>query len=295
MPDLSALVSREEKETLLKFYPNGVMALDLETTGLSPLVDEIVEIAAVKLSPDGNLEGFDQLLKTRYPISIASQKIHGIDDAMVANMPRLNEVFPRFLTFWGDTPLIAHNAQFDMGFLIFYMHQQKIILKEIDVLCSCRLSRICQKNAPGHSLGQLADYFDIPIENQHRALDDALASLRIFARSLMSQDVSDEVKLKSAKLLSLNDYQKNRDLTLPKELELLREVVGEQTPVMIVYKGGSLGKNERPIRPVGLLPMPAGNILYAHCLLSDQYKSFALKKIASVRKCSNKELNEYSS
>ena len=85
-------------------------------------------------------------------------------------------------------------------------------------------------------------------------------------------------------------FLKNFEILLGHETEanktfvsLLKETVETQNELEIIYRGGSHKGEWRPIRPVSLLPMPNGNMLYAHCLLSDIYKSFALHKIQDVR------------
>ncbi|MDB5096026.1 MAG: hypothetical protein JWM80_447 [Cyanobacteria bacterium RYN_339] len=94
-----------------------VIVLDLETTGLDPQLEGILEIAAVRLE-DGRPAGvFHQLTRPEAEISEASQAIHGISPAMVADAPRPAEVLDALLAFLGNHPLVAHNAPFDVQFL----------------------------------------------------------------------------------------------------------------------------------------------------------------------------------
>lgn len=280
----SFTLPEEEKEALLKVFPEGVIALDLETTGLSPLCDRIIELSAIKLKPNG-IESFDQLINPKIPISEITIKIHGITDEMVKNEPTISEILPKFVTFMEELPLIGHNAKFDIGFIIFNMHHLGLTPKSNKVFCSCQFSRAIFKAMPNHKLGTLAEKLGIALKH-HEAFDDAVASLRVFAKALVA--VKNEPKeisqgLKEAEIFSLSDFIQNNEWELPERLKIIGDCVGEQKIIEILYAGGSHKGIFRPVRPIGLLPMPGGSVLYGHCLLSNTYKSFSLSKIRNVR------------
>ncbi|MBF0624729.1 MAG: DNA polymerase III subunit epsilon [Magnetococcales bacterium] len=94
-----------------------VVVLDTETTGLSPQEDRIVEIGCVELL--GKVVGEEKqwYLNPERPIPEEASRIHGITDAMVMGKPRFGEIVREFLKFIGDSPLVIHNASFDLGFL----------------------------------------------------------------------------------------------------------------------------------------------------------------------------------
>ena len=106
---------------LLEKFPRGVIALDLEMTGLSPLNDHIIEIGAIKVTPNvAEAKIFDQLVSPPVKISScskASSEIHGITDQMVLGQPKLEVVLPKLFEFVGTLPIIAHNAKFDVEML----------------------------------------------------------------------------------------------------------------------------------------------------------------------------------
>src|ERR1700677_3034611 len=97
------------------------VSLDLETTGLMPETDRIVEIGAVRFGPDGReICRFQRLVNPQRAMSPAAYAIHGLSDADLADAAPAHEILPEFLAFLGDastTSLIAHNAAFDAGFL----------------------------------------------------------------------------------------------------------------------------------------------------------------------------------
>jgi len=274
----------EELEILLKFFPDGIIALDFETTGLSPLVDRIIEISAIKVTSHG-IFTFNELINPQMDIPDITTQIHHITDSMVKDSRTSIEVLPEFVKFLENLPLIAHNAQFDMGFLIYNIHNQKLIIPPSNVYCSCKFSRKMFKESANHKLKTVADTLGIEIKNHHRALDDAYASLRIFAKGLLRQNVINnfDVIFKDSNIFNLGSFDTLEDLSIPNHLKDLEPKVRNQDYIEIKYAGGSHGKNFRPVHALSLLPLPGGNVLYAKCLLSDIYKSFLLKKIIAWR------------
>lgn len=275
-----------EIKALLEKFPQGVVAFDLETTGLSPLIDKIIEIAAVKVIPD-KIEYYEELINPQIPIPEYTSEIHGITDDMVQEKDCIDFVLPRFYAFIDDLPLIAHNAKFDLGFIIFQTHHLNISLGKNKVYCSVHQARRSIEDSENYKLKTLAKNLDIALVNHHRATDDALASLRIFAQCLEKE------KGKVSKhLYDFSEYSQNNVVELPDGLSLLYESLPTQKELLIKYKGGSMRNQWRAVKPVSVLPMPQGSILYAKCLHSDLYKSFSLKKVTEVKLATKEEIKE---
>ncbi len=249
---------------------------------------EIIEVAAVKVL--GNqVTTFESLIKPKNPIPPFTTEIHGITDDMVKDSPDVKNVIKKFIEFFEGSSVVAHNSKFDIGFIVNHMHHEKIDVFNSEVYCSCKIARnlIPSRN---HKLSTLCETLQIPLENHHRALDDTWACLKIFAQAL--KKVQSDKDLKSGHLLNLLDFKKNENMLLPKKIEGLRSFVESQSEVMIKYSGGSQKNKFRKIRPISFLPLPEGNILYAHCLASDLYKSFHVKKIVDFRVVSDSDKKE---
>jgi DNA polymerase-3 subunit alpha (Gram-positive type) len=92
------------------------VAFDIETTGLSPNLDRIIELGAVKYQDGKVVETFNELISPGIPLPPESIEVHGITEDMLEGMPPVEEVLPHFLKFVGDGILVAHNAKFDTGF-----------------------------------------------------------------------------------------------------------------------------------------------------------------------------------
>jgi len=280
-------ITELDKEVLMKHFPDGVIAFDTETTGLSPLFDKIIEISAVKVTRD-SITVFDQLINPS--ISIENSQFHGISNEMVKDAPNTKSVLKDFQIFCKDLPLIAHNARFDTGFATYEAFKNEMTLGENDIYDSCHFARMVFKNeASKFGLAYMTKYLSIPLYNHHRALDDSLAALLVFSRSLLHKKKevdktwSEKRGVKDAFLFNLKDYHQPLE-NLPKRLELLKEHTPTQIPLLIKYKGGTMKNEFREVKPVSLLPLPMGNVLYALCLRTNIYKNYALKKIAEVKK-----------
>ena len=104
-----SLFNELERETLFKHFPKGIIAFDLETTGLSPTFDHIVEISALKMTQGGE-ETFSTLVHPPIEIPEKVIAIHGITNSMVKDAPEREEVLKNFKDFIGGKALLAHNA-----------------------------------------------------------------------------------------------------------------------------------------------------------------------------------------
>jgi DNA polymerase III subunit epsilon len=280
MPKFDKVLAQE----LLKAFPDGVIGLDLETTGLSPLVDKIIEISAVKLTP-GGISYFDQLVDPSLDIPQKTIDIHGITNEMVKDSPKIEDVLPLFFEFTEGLPLVAHNAQFDLGFLVFNLHQLKLKVQNHEIFCSCKYARSSLKNRESYKLSRLAEELGINLENAHRALDDAIAGLEVFGHSIQERNNRDEkLALFSAKIFELKDFSNPEEMQLPEHIQPMIPFVADQELIVMRYKGGTHKNKWRPVQPIALLPLPNGNILYGKCLIADLYKSFALSKIKDWRR-----------
>ncbi len=288
-PLTSLSIDQREFAPLLEEFKDGIVAIDLETTGLSPLTDRIIELAAVKISPQG-FEVWDTLVDPQISIPPNTTDIHGITDDMVAGKPLIESALKQYLAFVGDLPIVAHNAKFDIGFIVFSQHQHKIPLAKNPVYCSVKASRKAFADMENHKLGHLCEKLEISLDNHHRATDDAFACLSLFNKCL--QTPYKERALKEASLFKVSDFKRNNFTDIPDKLKLLQKKAERQTLVDIKYKGGSHKGKYRPIKPISLLPMPEGNILYGLCLLSNIHKSFALSKIQDVKELNAEEISQ---
>jgi ATP-dependent DNA helicase DinG len=151
-------------------------AIDLETTGLTPAQDRIIEVGAVTML-DGEITGeFSTFINPGIPIPAFITHITGIQNQDVAGAPRIETILPQLTAFVGNRPIIAHNTSMDMGFLQG-KHQ---ILLNASLVDTYDLASILMPRAARYNLSSLTSDFSIDLKHAHRALDDARATAVLF-------------------------------------------------------------------------------------------------------------------
>ncbi len=142
---------------------------DLETTGMSPAADRIVELAAVRIERDGTLTRYQSLVNPGCPIPGRAAAVHHISDGMVADAPRFSEVGRAFLELAAESTLVAHNAYFDLGFLQESLARTGLPLWKGKTLDSLRIVKKTHPGLPSYSLQNLRAYFQLASEKEMRA------------------------------------------------------------------------------------------------------------------------------
>lgn len=162
-------------------YVADYVVFDLETTGLSPWSDAIIEISAVKVKGGKVVGTFSTLVNPGCPIPARASAVNGITDQMVADAPGLKEVMERFLAFIGTEVLVGHNIHsFDLNFIdraVAKLYGTELPNDSIDTLT---MARSCLPELSRHRLVDLAAYFRISTEGAHRALNDCMMNQKCF-------------------------------------------------------------------------------------------------------------------
>lgn len=162
-----------EKGKRLDYHPGDYVVFDLETTGLVPGSDRIIEISGIKVI-DGHVEGeFSTLVNPEMHIPYAATRVNGITDKMVQDAPTIGKALADFLAFAGKLVLVGHNIHtFDTNFIYdsaLLELGQKIQNDYVDTLY---LSRSCLPMLRWHKLTDIAAHFGISTDGAHRALAD---------------------------------------------------------------------------------------------------------------------------
>lgn len=164
--------------------------VDLETTGWSPRVAAITEIGAVRVKGAGEVGGgrrpgeflrqgeFASLVNPGVPVPPGIAELTGITDWMLTAAPRLGAVLPGLLEFARGCVLVAHNAPFDLGFLVAGCGDCGLAWPGFTVLDTVMLARrvMDPDEVPDCKLGTLAGFFGARTAPSHRALADARAT-----------------------------------------------------------------------------------------------------------------------
>lgn len=163
---------REQKGKSLIDIPNNYVVFDIETTGLDPEFDEIIEIGAVKIKDGIKIDTFNSLIKPEYEIDEFITELTGITNEMVENAPSIDEVLPKFMDFINDYIIIGHNVNFDINFIYDNLEELNISPITNDFVDTLRISRRLIPELKHHKLSDLANYFNIDTNGSHRSLKD---------------------------------------------------------------------------------------------------------------------------
>ncbi|MGQ0721656.1 MAG: 3'-5' exonuclease, partial [Candidatus Eiseniibacteriota bacterium] len=156
--------------------------LDFETTGgFASGSGEVVETGAVHWEGGRLGACFHAWSRPLRPISASAGRVHGIEDAAVADAPRFSEVLPRLLEFLGERVVVAHQAGFDRSFLDAALAREGRPVLANPVLDTVRLSRALGTHREGHDLASACIRHGIRHEEPHRALSDARATASLLA------------------------------------------------------------------------------------------------------------------
>ena len=149
------------------------VAFDLETTGLSARTDTIIEIGAVRMKDGQELDRFQTFVDPQRPLDRKITELTGITDAMLKGAPTIEEILPQFLEFVGGRTLVAHNADFDTGFIREACRKQGLSydLTSADTLI---LAQNLMPQLGKHKLDVVANALSLPEFAHHRAADDAV-------------------------------------------------------------------------------------------------------------------------
>jgi DNA polymerase III subunit epsilon len=181
---------------------------DVETTGLNPRKgDRIVEIAGARV--EGEMPHkettFTTLVNPEQPVSWEAKQVHNITDADLVGAPLITEVLPKFLEFAGGSILVAHNAEFDLGFL---EAEKELCWGYVDIpecLCTLHLSRSVFPGEYRHNLDAVASRLGLPArQGHHRALSDVLQTANVFLKLIEHGGISSFEELRQKALPKLS-------------------------------------------------------------------------------------------
>ncbi|MEI8093969.1 MAG: 3'-5' exonuclease [Spirochaetales bacterium] len=160
------------------------VAFDLETTGLSPQYDRIVEIGAVKFIDGRETARFSALVQPGLAMPPGASAVNGITDAMLEGKPGIEAVLPAFVEFVGSSVLVAHNAQFDLGFVTASLRRQGNPMLANDFIDTQPMSRRAWPGRQNYKLQSLALDLGVKALEAHRAEDDARVCMEVFLACL---------------------------------------------------------------------------------------------------------------
>jgi DNA polymerase-3 subunit epsilon/ATP-dependent DNA helicase DinG len=224
---------------------DSLVAIDIETTGLDPENDAIIEIAAVRFNLHRIEKEWSTLINPGRRIPPFITNLTSITDQMVLGKPTIRDVLPDLSAFVGRSPVVGHNVRFDLGFL-----RRHGVLGLNDVLDTYEMAAVLLPNAGRYALGPLAQSLGVPLPATHRALDDARATWGVFAR-LYDEALRLPVPL-LAELVRLSEPLDSWGGFLPLQEALRARSKERIAPGSAHFYSGPLytGRESRPLAPL---------------------------------------------
>lgn len=190
---------RPKKGESLIAFPSDYVVIDIETTGLSPKNDSIIELAALQINDNQISDSFSVLVNPGFKIPTEITDLTGITNRMIKNEKKIEEVLPDFLRFVGDMHVVGYRVNFDINFI--YDNSMALLKKPFcNVFTDVwRIARRILCELPHHTLSDVADYYKIDCTKHHRALDDCKITQSVFSKlkdSILNEyaDIEDFIK-----------------------------------------------------------------------------------------------------
>ena len=173
-PDKVSPVSFSKGQSIDTTY----CVLDLETTGFSFRTEKITEVGIMKVKNGEVIDEFSCFVNPEKPIPQRVVEVTNITDDMVKDAETIDKVMPKILEFVGDSVLVAHNADFDIGFLKYNANELGLRLDNT-YLDTLRLAKDLFPDYKKYKLGKIAENLGIKVEVAHRALDDVDTTVKV--------------------------------------------------------------------------------------------------------------------
>ncbi len=231
--------------------PRSYVALDLETTGLEPERDAIIEVGAIRFGLDGLHGSFSSFVNPKRKIPYRIQQLTGISEADVAGGPLFAEIGADLEAFIGDCPVVGQNVRFDLSFLERQLIRPKGPAYDTQELAGLLLPDLLEQN-----LRAIAAHLGIDFPSRHRALADAAAARSVFlALREKLAALPPALLVEAARIAAITDWPLRY---------LLQELIEERPPATnghatgLVHgalrapqdSGPGLGTGREPAQPV---------------------------------------------
>ena len=253
------------------------VVFDLETTGLSPVNDRIIEIGAVKIENGQVIDRFSSFVDPGRPIPFRIENLTGISDAMVKGAGTIEEILPRFRAFIGDAFLVAHNAEFDVSFLSQNLKQCGIPFEPFSYADTLGIAHAFLRHLKNYTLDTVAKELNVVLENHHRAVDDAECCAMIFLKFIRRFREQDITLLKDAQAFIKPTPEEIRKMHSHHVIILVKNETGRVnlyrtvSDSLLTYYGG---RPSRPRIPKSLLQeRREGLIIGSACSMGELFNA----------------------
>ena len=267
--DLKEIVTGDEGQDLNADF----VVFDIETTGFSPVNNKIIEIGAVKIRQGEITDRFSVFVNPGVPIPFEIEKLTSINDSMVMEAPPVEVILPQFLDFCRDAVLVAHNANFDMSFIMENAKRQGLSRK-FTFVDTLGIARVLLTHQAKHTLDAVAKTLSISLENHHRAVDDAECTAHIFLKFSAMLKERGAVTLSRINALGESSPDIIKKLTSYHAIILAENNIGRENLYRLVSASHLQYFNRHPRVPKSLLlKYREGLILGSACEAGELYRA----------------------
>ena len=204
--DLKGIVANSRGQSV----DGRFVVFDIETTGFSPLSCQIIEIGAVLVENGVITDRFSTFVNPKVPIPYRIEQLTSINDSMVMDAPDIQTVLPEFREFCKGAVMVAHNADFDMSFIIENCRRQEIP-QDFTYVDTVGMARFLLPALNRCKLDTVAKAVGVPLGHHHRAVDDAACTADIFVKfvgMLKERDIYDLDALNKQGSVSVDTIKK---------------------------------------------------------------------------------------
>lgn len=265
------------------------VAFDVETTGLSPVANRLVELSGVKFKIDREeFDTFSTLIDPEVSIPAQVTAIHGITDEMVEGAPTFKEAVTDFVQWAGsDSVMMAHNAPFDVEFLRVNLARAGAPCPTNHVVDTLTISREFLRETKNHQLKTVVEHFNLPAGDYHRALADSIHVKGIFKCMSEKYQLARWEDLTINGFVSTFDYDRFAESSMAslseqtiQIVESIREVIAKSASMQMEYQG--MYKSKRTVQPTALIHSRGSLYLTAFCRRAQAERTFRVDKISKV-------------
>lgn len=218
---------REHKGKSIIDFPSSYVVLDIETTGFDSSYDEIIELAAIRVIDNIQVDYFSSLVKPINPIGDFITNLTGITNDMVSKAPNIKDILPQFYEFIGNDVIVGQNVNFDINFIYDNLMNFSNEAFDNDFIDLLKISRKVLPELENHKLKTISEYFNIDTTGSHRGIKDCTMTNKCF---LACKDKAIQ-KFGNAENLIKVFTNNSRYILKSKDIKSINDVFNENHPL----------------------------------------------------------------
>ena len=254
-------------------FDDEFIIFDIETTGFSAINDKIIEIGAVKIKNREIIDTFSEFVYPKCRIPYKITELTGITDEMVRDADPIEDVLPKFMKFINGSAVVAHNAAFDTGFIKKNCRDLGLEFNST-IIDTVPLARFLYPELKRVKLNLVAKHLGVSLENHHRAVDDAKATVDIFL--IFIKKMVEELNINNIRELN-SEYLEKMDIKKEKTFHIIifaKNQEGMKTLYKLISEShlDNFFKNPR-IRKSKLMEVRENLIIGSACEAGEVYRA----------------------